>query len=152
MSQIEVTRTVAAPADRVWEIITDLDESTSVISAIEAYERLDEGSAFGVGTRWRETRTMFGRQASEELEVTAVEPGRSYTVEGDSRGAHYTSQMIVTPMGADSSQLTMTFGGEASGAMAKILATTVGKLFEGATKKALQKDLEEIAAAAEGSG
>lgn len=152
MTQLTVARDIAAPADRVWGLITDLDRSSSVVSAIESLERLDEGTDFGVGTRWRETRKMFGKSASEEMEVTAVEPGRSYTVEADSRGAHYTSSFIVEPTGDDSSRVTMTFGGEPDGAIARVVATTIGKLFEGATKKALERDLEDIAMAAEGEG
>lgn len=151
MTDLSVTKDVAAPADRVWELITDLDRSTEVISAISAYERLDDGDDFGVGTRWRETRRMFGKQATEELAVTGIEPGRSYTVEGDGRGAHYTSRMMVEPLADGGSRLTMTFGGEPTGTVAKVFATTVGKLFEGPTKKALQHDLEEIAAAVEAS-
>lgn len=152
MAELTVTRDVAAPADRVWGLITDLDRSTEVISAIESLERLDEGSDFGIGTRWRETRKMFGKSASEEMEVTDVDPGRSYTVEADSRGAHYTSSFTVEATGDASSRLIMTFGGEPDGAIAKVFATTIGKLFEGATRKALEKDLEDIAAAAEGAG
>jgi carbon monoxide dehydrogenase subunit G len=149
MPGISVSRDVAAPPARVWDIVTDLDRSADVISGIDSVERLDGGGAFGVGTRWRETRTMFGRQATEGMSVTAMEPGRSYTVEADSRGAHYRSTVGVEPRGADASRLSMTFAGEPSGAVAKVLAATVGRVFDRATRKALARDLDDIAAAAE---
>jgi carbon monoxide dehydrogenase subunit G len=149
MPGISVSRDVAAPPARVWDIVTDLDRSADVISGIDSVERLDGGGAFGVGTRWRETRTMFGRQATEGMSVTAMEPGRSYTVEADSRGAHYRSTVGVEPRGADASHLSMTFAGEPSGAVAKVLAATVGRVFDRATRKALARDLDDIAAAAE---
>ena len=148
MAGISVERAVAAPPSVVWGIITDLDRSAGVIASITAIERIDEGTGFGVGTRWRETRTLFGRQATEVLEVTAIEDGRSYTVEADSRGAHYRSVLSVEPDGAGS-RLSMSFEAEPSGTVAKLMAATIGRLFEGSTRKALKQDLDDIAAAAE---
>lgn len=81
---IEVSQAVAAPAPVVWSLITDIEHSPEVISGIRSVERLDDGDGFGVGTRWRETRVMFGRSASEEMTITAVDPGWSYTAEAGS--------------------------------------------------------------------
>ena len=52
---------VDAPIDTVWAIITDLERSPEIIDAISDVERLDSGRDFGVGTRWRETRTRCRR-------------------------------------------------------------------------------------------
>lgn len=145
---IKVTREIAAPPDRVWQLLTDLDGAPQVVSGIEAIERLDGGGDFRVGTKWRETRTMFGRQATEEMEVTALAGGRSYTVEADGHGAHYTSTVTVEPAAAGS-RVVMTFAGEPQGTVAKIMAATIGRLFAGATRKALKQDLDDIARAAE---
>ncbi len=149
MQEIKVTREIQAPPDRVWMVVTDLERAPEVISGIEKIERLDGGGDFGIGTKWRETRTMFGRQATEEMEVTALDEGRSYTVEADGHGAHYTSTLTVEPAAAGS-RVVMTFGAEPQGKLATFMAATVGRLFQGATKKALAKDLDDIAAAATG--
>ena len=149
MTQITVSREVDAPADAVWQVMTDLERSPQVVSAIGRIERLSGDEEFGVGTSWRETRQMFGREATEEMVVTAVEPGRSYTVEADSRGAHYRSTMTVEPLDADRSRLSMVFAGEPDGLISKVFATTIGKLFEGATRRALQSDVDDMARAAE---
>lgn len=151
MTEMTVSSDVAAPVQRVWAIITDLEGTADTITAITAVERLDDGDGFGVGTRWRETRTMFGREATEEMEVTAIELKSSYTVEADARGAHYRSTVSVEPRG-DGTRLSMTFGAEPTGTMSKVMAATIGKLFEGSMRKALQQDLTEIAAAAEQAG
>lgn len=149
MAELRIEHEVAAPAGAVWAVLTDLERSPENISGVDSVERLDGGSAFGVGTRWRETRTMMGRQATEIMEVTALEPERSYTVEADSRGVHYRSVMGVEPLDAERSRVFMTFDGQPQGAVGKVMAATLGKLFEGATRKALQQDLRDIAAAAE---
>lgn len=149
MRDVVVSRDVAAPADHVWEVMTDLERAPQVISAIAEVERLDDGDGFGVGTRWRETRDMFGRRATEELEVTVVEPGRSYTVEADGGDGVYCSTTTVAPIDEHSSRLSMTFGYRPGGIVPRVLAATVGRLGEGATRKALRRDLDDIAFAAE---
>ena len=151
MREITVSREVAAPAAHVWQILTDVESAPQVVSAISDVERVDGGGEFGVGTAWRETREAFGRQATEELRVTAVDPGRAYVVEADGRGARYRSTVAVEPVNADHSRLSMTFGGEARGAMSRAFDATFGRLFAGATRRALEQDLRDIAFAAEQS-
>jgi len=148
MSELSVSREVSVSPDVLWELITDLDRSPNVISAVTAVARLDDGNGFGVGTRWQETRLIFGREATEVLEVTDIEPGRSYTVEAESLGARYRSVISVDPA-PQGSVITITFGAESTGAVSKAFAGTIGKLFEGGTRKALGKDLDDIAVVAE---
>ncbi len=148
MAQMSVSKQTTAASDRVWQVLTDIEGWAEAMSSVKAIERLDTGTGFGVGTRWRETRKMFGREATEELEVTSIDEGRSYTVETVNRGVHYRSVMSVEP--ADGGSLmTMTFEAEQSGLINKLLARTVGKLFMSGMRKALIKDLEDISAAAE---
>ena len=150
MAVMTVQRDVAAPAERVWAICTDLERTRDVISAITALERTDGGSGFGVGTAWRETRVMFGRETTEAMEVTEIDEGRSYVVESLSRGVLYRSVMRVEPKG-DGCTVAWDFGAEPQSTSGRLMAF-VGKLFEGQTRKALLADLDDIAAAAEASG
>lgn len=149
MPQIVVSREVEAPAGHVWAILTDLERSPQVISAIAEIERVDDGEGFGVGTRWRETRHMFGRGATEVMQVTAVEPGRAYTVEAEGGDGTYRSVMQVEPLGGHRSRLSMSFAHEAGSWLSSALAATVGRVFAGATRRALLRDLDDIATAAE---
>ncbi len=151
MMDMVVSREVGASPERVWEVVTDLRGAADRISAISRVEIVDGGDEFGVGTTWRETRQMFGRETTEVMQVTAVDPGRSYTVASDSRGAHYRSVITVEPRDGHTN-LSMTFGGEPQGAISKVMAATVGRLFAGATRRAIQQDLDDIAAAAEAGG
>ena len=72
--EIQVTRTIDAPPEIVWTLITDIANSPQVISGIDSVTILGSTEGFGVGTRWRETRTMFGKEATEEMEVSARSP------------------------------------------------------------------------------
>jgi carbon monoxide dehydrogenase subunit G len=147
--ELQVSRDIEASATTVWAVITDLDRSPEVLSSVERVERLDGGRRFGIGTRWRETRTMFGRQATEEMEVTDVDDGVSYTVVADSGKTRYTSVLSLEPITAGRARLSMTFGAETRGVVATVLGATIGRLFQGASRKALEQDLDDIARAAE---
>ena len=82
------------------------------------------------------------------MEITAVEPGRSYTVEADGHGAHYVSTMRLEETGQESTRLHMTFEAQPDGLVSKVMANTFGRMMIGSTRKALQRDLEDIANAA----
>lgn len=147
--ELTVTRETTASPEAVWDVMTDIEGTTQTLTGVTGIERLDDGEGFEAGLRWRETRQVLGEEATEELEITAVDPGRSYTVEADSGGTHYRSVVAVTPS-ATGSTIAMTFGAEQSGGrISSFLAMTVGRLFQGPTRKALQQDLDDIAAAAE---
>jgi len=151
MKELVVTQdSTAAPAE-LWSVLTDIDNAAATISAIAKIERLDDGSGFGVGTTWRETRTLFGKTATEDMKVSSVDPGRSYVTEASSHGADYRTVYSVDAA-AGGSRITVRFGAESTSGLAKVMAATVGKLFARATRKVLEKDLAEIAAAAEAVG
>lgn len=147
MHEETLERRVAAAPERVWAVLTDLDRAPEVLTAVESVEVHTE-PPFGLGTRWTETRTAFGRQATETMEVVEVEPGRRYVVEAVGTGSRYRSEFRVEPDG-DGTRLVMTFGAEPLGMVARAMAATIGRLFEGATRKALAADLDDIARASE---
>ena len=149
MRKIELRRPVGASADILWQVITDLEGAPDIVSGIDRIEMLAGAGSFGIGTRWRETRTMFGRSATEEMQITGVDEGQSYTVESHAAGADYRWTLSVFPEGERASQLAIVFGAEPRTAAAKVLASTVGRLFERSTRKAVRRDLDDMAAEAE---
>jgi hypothetical protein len=151
MQETRVEREVSAPADAVWAIATDPDRWVEVVEGIDKVERLDGSTDFAVGFRWRETRTMFGKEATEEMEITALEPGRRYDTVAESHGSRYRSAVIVDDLGAGRSRLAMTFSAEPLSTMTKLLAVPMGWMMTKSVRKALEKDLADIATAAEAS-
>ena len=125
-----------------------MDDWVDVVGAIEVVERLDDRDGFGLGTTWRETRTMFGKKATEDMEVTDYEEGVRYATAAESHGSKYFSEIRVDAAGTGS-RITMSFRGEPQTALTRVMDATVGRLFRGATRKALAKDLDDIVAAAE---
>lgn len=145
-------RRIAAGQGPVWEALTDLRGMERVLSGVSKVEVLTDG-AFGVGTRWRETRRMFGKEATEEMWVTACDPPERYVVEAESHGTHYVSEWVLRADGPSVTTVGMTFSAVTSGGVTGLLARILGGLGERAVRKAIAKDLDEVASAVEqGSG
>lgn len=147
-SSVTVSRTVAAPVETVWDVATDLEAMPGTMSAIARAEILAGGDPFDVGTRWRETRVMMRREATEEMTVTQAARPSTYTVEAENHGVHYVSTFTFTPLGADRTEVTLTFSGEPTKPQ-NPLARAMGRFGLKMVKKELEKDLTDLGAAAE---
>jgi carbon monoxide dehydrogenase subunit G len=146
--RIDVEVRINAGADVVWDLVADIAHSASIISGIERVDILDRPETGLVGLRWRETRTMFGKTATEVMWITEAEEGVHYATEARSHGSVYRSRILVEDLGA-ATRLGLTFAAEAEGLLTKLLSLVFMGLMKGATRKALQQDLEDIKAAAE---
>jgi carbon monoxide dehydrogenase subunit G len=138
---------VDAPPARVWDLVTDLAGAAGRIGAIKSVEVLTD-QPFGVGTRWRETRVMFGKEATEEMTVTSLTPGESYTTEAESCGCHYTCVVRVAPEG-DGSVLAMSMHARGVTLLGRVMGAVMTPLMKGMACKAFAKDLQDLKAAAE---
>jgi uncharacterized protein YndB with AHSA1/START domain len=147
MKSLSVSRLLPAPPERVFALITDLDGAPGRIRGIRSIEKLVPGP-LRVGTRWKETRVMFGREHTETLEVTALQPGRLMEVGCESCGVRYRSTFELAREGAGT-RVTITMGGEPLTLAAKLMAPMAG-LMMGGLRKCLEDDLADIGKAAGG--
>jgi carbon monoxide dehydrogenase subunit G len=149
MKSVVVERRIAASPGPVWETLTDLRDMERVLSGVERVEVLTEG-VFGVGTRWRETRRMMGKEATEEMTVTEAEPPDRYVTVAGSHGMHYVSEIALRPDGAGATTVRMTFSATpAEGSRTGFLAKLLSGLGVRAVSRALAKDLDDVAASVE---
>ncbi len=140
---------INAPKEEVWSVVSNIENSANVISSIEKLEVLEKPDSGLVGFKWRETRTMFGKTATEVMWVTDVQENTYYDVRAESHGAVYLSKIYLREEG-DKTVLTMDFDAQPQTTMSKIMSFLMGFVFKGATKKALHKDLEDIKMSIEG--
>ena len=114
--------------------------------AIRAVEILTEG-AVRVGTRFKETRVVFGRGHAETFEVTELSPYRAFGMGCTSCGARYDSHFTFRPDGRGTIvEMTMTVEPLTT------YARVVGFLMKPLSRKMVRecaKDLDAVAAAAE---
>ena len=94
--------TIAAPPERVWAVIVDVERWPERIPTVDSVERLDEGP-LAVGSR---TRLQQPKLPTAVWTVTELSDGSSYTWESSSPGVKITATHIVEPH-PDGSKLTL---------------------------------------------
>lgn len=146
--EVKTQVSINAPKERVWQLVTNIENAVDNIEAIEEIEILEKPEHGLVGLKWREVRTMFGKKATEVMWITHAEENSFYQTRAENHGAIYISRVSVED--SDSGTLlTMGFKGEAQTFMAKLMSGLLGFMFKNATIKALNKDLEDIKTLAE---
>ena len=146
MTSLRITKHIAAPPERVFQLSTDLDGWSERISGIVRVEKLTDGPV-GVGTRFRETRVMFKKETTEEMEFTVFEPNQAYAVGAISCGCQFETRFDFVP-DQGGTRVEMKMESKPLTFMAKLMSP-IGALMAGSMRKLLEKDLDELKAAAE---
>jgi carbon monoxide dehydrogenase subunit G len=146
MAGVTVTKRIEAPVATVFALSTDVEGWPGRINGITKVEKLTSGPV-GVGTRFKETRKMFGKEATETMEFSALEPNRRYELVADSCGALYRSEFRFEPDGTGT-LVTATFAAEARTFFAKLFKPLTW-LMRGMMTKCLNQDLDDLKSAAE---
>lgn len=141
MTTIHASQHIDAPQQRVFEVFADLRNAPQRIAAIESLELLTDGP-IAVGTRFRETRKMFGKAATEEMQISAFDPPRGYSVTADSCGARMESSFRFTPE-AGGTRVDVEFAATPVTFMAKLLSP-LSFFFAGTMKKCVMKDVDDL--------
>jgi carbon monoxide dehydrogenase subunit G len=149
--EFTLTQHISGAPDLVFHALTDLDGAADWMPGFVRIEKLSQGE-FGVGFEWRETRKFFGKEATEQFEVTRCESPTELSVrvdgsKGSSRRGEYLFDYRLQPKGAGTD---VTLHASISGLGR--FGTLVGRLFVGQYKKACAKDLGALAEHLEGSG
>jgi len=135
---------INAPIETVFDVFADIPKAAERVPGIDSLEVLSEVTS-GVGLRWRETRSMFGQEATEVMEMTGFDPPNSYFVEAASHGMHYQSTYTFEERSGDVTTVTMEFIGTPVTFVARLF-TPMALLFQGATKRALRQDMIDLKA------
>lgn len=90
MTNFQLRKTVNAPVEKTFQLFSDFPNAATRVDGIEKVEMLTDGPVC-VGTKFKETRVMFGREATEEMEVTQFETNKLYTIAANSCGARFES-------------------------------------------------------------
>lgn len=141
--EVSVEIDIAAPKERVWTTITDIEGAKDVISGILAIEVITKPKSGLVGLKWKETRAMFGKEAHEVMWITESKENEFYCTRAESHGSVYITKLLLKEV-RDSTKLTMTFRGEPQTFLVKLLSACMGIFMKGSMRKMISKDLEDI--------
>ena len=141
---------VSAGPEYVFAIATDLDRAKDWMNGLVGIEVVGSGP-FGKGTRWAETRRMFGKNATEHFEVTEYEPPSKICLyvdgsKGSSKKGEYFFTYVIEECPAGC-KVTLFGRTETPGRLTAVLAKPFGGFF----KRAMRKDLRSMKAYAERS-
>ncbi|WP_242694462.1 SRPBCC family protein [Pseudogracilibacillus auburnensis] len=139
----EVKRTFQVSQQKAYSSLLDLESAKHWMQGFVHIERLDDGP-LQVGSEWKETRKMFGKEASEHFEVVELhEPDkivlRCDGTKGTTGKGEFIFTYIITSTG---NQSEITLNGEIKGLTG--LSRLFGKLMAGTFKKACTKDLDAL--------
>jgi carbon monoxide dehydrogenase subunit G len=137
-----LTKTIAAPLERVFAAMSDFAGAPARIPEIVRVEMLTAGPV-GVGTKFQETRKMFGKEATETFEVTAFEPNRRYVLGTQSNGMIVTTDMRFASEGPGT-RVDIAIAAVPQKFIAKIMAFVMGGMMRRIMTKCIMGDLAAI--------
>jgi len=144
--RIAVEFVVEAPPDAVFAAAADIANWAQFISAIESVALLTSGPV-GVGTRFRETRMMFGRRASEEMTVVEMVPPERIVLTAFNHGTEYRAEHRFAGDGTGT-RMTLVFEARPATRLARLFAP-LGWLLMGRVKRQLEADGADLKREAE---
>jgi len=144
---MNLSTTVAAPVPEVWSAFADFRNAAGRIKGIKKIEILTDGP-IGVGTKFKETREMFKKEAVETMEVTAFEPNSLYTLECMSCGGHFKTTFRFTPSG-QGTRVDVETNCRALTLFAKLLSPLTSLMMGPMMRKCMLQDMEDLKAVVE---
>jgi uncharacterized membrane protein len=141
MATITVSNQIDAPVEQVFEMFTDIEHGPSHVSGIKKLEMLTPGR-IGLGSRWLETREVLGREDTAEMEITAFERNRMYTITHHKGGVRVDTTFWFEPIGS-ATKVTVEFE-LGSGGLPPGLLAPLGWAVAGKVEKVLTHDLEDL--------
>ncbi len=147
--RVTVETDIQAPPEAVWRVVSDIENAAETIEAIEEIDILDHPTGPSItNLKWRETRTMFGKQATEVMWVTDAAEPSYYETRAESHGSVYQTRIALHAHDGGT-RLSMAFEGQPMTLGAKITWALTGFVVKRMMRKALNQDLADIKAAVE---
>ena len=146
MKPIIVSRKINAPLNLVFQTVSDVRMFREAVPHITNVEFLSNQQR-GVGTRFRETRIMNGREHSVDLKVTEYTENERVRLVSDAGGTIWDTVFSVT-QGARNIELKMQMDIRPY----RFLAGIMNVLIRGMVVKGVQSDMDAVKAFCEAGG
>jgi len=134
---------IERPPEKVWNVITDFKNCSNFITSIVKVEILNQPKDSLLGFKWKETRVMFGKEATEIMWITDYVENKYYQARAESHGSIYKSRLAVEQVDSKT-KLSMSFTAESTTFFAKVFSFLMGWVMKGSMEKAINKDLMDI--------
>ncbi|MFN3190918.1 MAG: SRPBCC family protein [Aureliella sp.] len=129
---------IRAEGNFVFKTISEIENYRQAVPAIQQIEFLNE-QRVGQGTKFRETRTMNGREAQATLEVTEFTPPHSIRIVSHEGGTTWDTLFEVTS-GQESCSLSLCMDATPNNLLAKLLTPAI----LGMVRKGIEGDMQSV--------
>lgn len=125
-----ITVEIAAPPERVWEVMSDVEQWSEWTSTVTSVRRLDEGP-LRTGSR---AKISQPRIPETEYVVTDLEPGRSFTWVAAGPGVLTTASHALEPLAGGGARVRL------SVSQSGPLGSVMGRFYRGLTDRYLSDE------------
>lgn len=146
MKPIVATRTIKAPLDLVFQTVSDVRNFRAAVPHIVKIEFLSDQQV-GVGTRFRETRVMHGREQAVEIEIAEHVENERVRMVSDAGGAIWDTEFSLSKAGGDV-ELNMRMDVRPY----RFLARMMIALIRGMVAKGVESDMDAVKSFCEAGG
>jgi carbon monoxide dehydrogenase subunit G len=133
---ITANETIQAPVEKVFQTLAQVEHFSKAVPGIQKIEFLGD-KRYGVGTRFRETRIVNGREAAAELEVAELRENESIRLVTTMAGTLWDTAFNVSKSGSNACAVAMTASAHPKQFAAKLLTPMI----MGMIRRALTHDL-----------
>jgi uncharacterized protein YndB with AHSA1/START domain len=130
---------IAAPPERVWEVLSDVEAWSEWTPTVTSVQRLDDGP-LRTGSR---AKILQPRIPETEYVVTELEPGRSFTWVAKGPGVLTTARHDATPLPNGGTRVRL------SVEQAGWLGSVMGRFYRGLTDRYLANEANGLRARCE---
>ena len=85
--ELSVSIEIRRPLEHVWKTVTDFEACSSCIENIVNLEIINQPANTLTGFKWKETRVMFGKEATETMWITNFAENEYYQTKAESHGS-----------------------------------------------------------------
>lgn len=140
MSQTRSSRTISAPVEAVFDCVAHIENFSHAVPDIANIEFLTQ-SRRGVGTRFRETRVMKGRESTTELEVTEYDVPHRIRLVSDEGGTIWDT-VFSTAATDEGTRLDMVMDARPHKLWSRVVNPLIGRMIS----KAVEEDMDAVKA------
>ena len=134
-----ITVAIAAPPERVWEVLSDVEYWSEWTSTVTWVRRLDQGP-LRTGSR---AKIRQPRVPGTEYVVTELDPGRSFTWVATGPGVLTTARHDVEPLPGGGTRVRL------SVSQTGLLGSVMGRFYSGLTDRYLPNEANGLKARCE---
>lgn len=138
MKPISAARTIHAPVEQVFAVVSDVRNFAKAVPHILDIEFMTD-QQHGAGTKFRETRDMNGKTASVVIEVAEYQENESVRMVSDEGGTIWDSVFRVEPKG-EATELSLVMEVKPH----KITAKMMVPLISGMVRKGVEADMDAV--------